>query len=580
MSTNGTHNQWPTPVPLDRFNLPEFPVDALPDWLARYVQAVSDATQTPTDLAGMISLGVLATCAQRRYVAQVHGEWPEPLSLWVLPMLPSGERKSAVFGRLYQPVYDRQRELLAAGAPDRARALAELASAESALKKAITEAGKGSMIERIEKRAARDEASDEHERLQNEVPPEAILMLDDVTPERLGQVMGEAGAVTIASDEGGVFSTFAGRYSSGVPNLDLLLKSHSGGTASIDRIKRGRTVIEQPACTLAMAVQPDVLAEVVKHSAFVERGGLARFLYAIPQSRLGRRSKESKDIPPAITAAYRERVMRLLPSEPPTQRADQPPKQRVMRLTPEARQHLDAFHDTHEARLDAETGDLAWCSPWASKLPGALVRIAALIQLATHGPSDHVDATSMQQALRFAPYFEAHARAALGIAGESEELQDARKVLAWLRGRKCLEFTEREAYKARLNDDPDRAAPALEELYARHWIAPLQEDELAIPRPGRKPSPRWETHPAIHTSSVECVGKVIGTYKQGSDSLPPSNTVLDSNSIPDKNGAEQEPDQTHLFESTPPEITDTFDTIGTAEAADYYANIDDIGHPN
>lgn len=542
---------WDAPIPLDEYDLPEFPVEALPEWLAAFVEALAIETETPTDLAGMIALGVLATAMQRRYVAEPKPGWVESLSLWLLPLLSSGERKSAVFGRLYQPVWDRQRELLAAGAPGRARAQAELASAESHLKKTITEASKGSASERITARAARDEASDEHERLLNEVPPEAVMMLDDVTPERLGQVMGDVGAVTIASDEGGVFSTFAGRYSAGVPNLDLLLKSHNGGTASIDRIKRGRTVIERPACTLAMAVQPDVLAEVTASSQFVERGGLARFLFAMPSSNLGKRTNDGQPVPGAIERAYTARILGLLPHEPPVKKADQKPNERVLRFESDAWSLMREFMARHEPRLHRDVGDLAWCLPWASKFPGALVRIAALIELAS-GHSESISLASTHRALLFAPYFEAHARAALGMAGEDEPIKDARVVLSWIRGKRCTEFSERDAYKARLKDDPDRGYAACEELCRRHYIAPIEEPENARPKGGRTPSQRWEVNPKV-LEVVSVLSVVTEKAKQGSESLSSSSnshgqaktakTILEnlSNGINGHNGQNLDP---------------------------------------
>jgi len=45
-------------------DLPAFPVDALPDVIRNYVSAVAEHSQTATDMAAVISLGVLATCLQ------------------------------------------------------------------------------------------------------------------------------------------------------------------------------------------------------------------------------------------------------------------------------------------------------------------------------------------------------------------------------------------------------------------------------------------------------------------------------------------------------------------------------------
>jgi replicative DNA helicase len=55
---------WEPPIPLGMAtDVPAFPVEVLPGWLAEYVATVATATQTPPDLAGMLALAVLATVA-------------------------------------------------------------------------------------------------------------------------------------------------------------------------------------------------------------------------------------------------------------------------------------------------------------------------------------------------------------------------------------------------------------------------------------------------------------------------------------------------------------------------------------
>src|SRR5215213_2119641 len=56
---------WPSPTPFGAPELPPFPVDALPDWLAAYVRAEAAATQVPPDLVAMLALAVLSTACAR-----------------------------------------------------------------------------------------------------------------------------------------------------------------------------------------------------------------------------------------------------------------------------------------------------------------------------------------------------------------------------------------------------------------------------------------------------------------------------------------------------------------------------------
>ena len=70
MTTKIEERKWEMPIPLDTIILPEFPVSALPREVSAYVKAVATFTQTPPEMAGLLSLGVLATAFQGRYVIE------------------------------------------------------------------------------------------------------------------------------------------------------------------------------------------------------------------------------------------------------------------------------------------------------------------------------------------------------------------------------------------------------------------------------------------------------------------------------------------------------------------------------
>ena len=72
ISANGTgpHNQagdpWETPIPLTSYNLPPFPVQALPAWQRAFVMAEAVAAQVPVDLPAVVTLGATsAVCASK-----------------------------------------------------------------------------------------------------------------------------------------------------------------------------------------------------------------------------------------------------------------------------------------------------------------------------------------------------------------------------------------------------------------------------------------------------------------------------------------------------------------------------------
>ncbi len=49
---------WETPIPFDEYDLPTFPVEALPEVVRRYVLAVAESTQTTVDMAAVEALGI------------------------------------------------------------------------------------------------------------------------------------------------------------------------------------------------------------------------------------------------------------------------------------------------------------------------------------------------------------------------------------------------------------------------------------------------------------------------------------------------------------------------------------------
>ena len=282
---------WAEPIPLGKHELPPFAVEAPPTQIGAYVAQLSAESETPLDLGGMLVLSFMAGAVQRRYVVQTRGKHQETLSIWTLTLMSSGKRKSSVSKKLIAPIKERQQELIKAGAVERARALAELKSAETRKEAATKEAGRKRGSEATAAICDREEATEEVARLERDLPPIPRMAQDDVTLEQFGIELSEVGAVLIASTEGGVFGFFNGRHNNAkMPNLDLLLKSYNGEHASVSRVSREHLEIVDPACSIGMATQPHVLAELLKEQAWMERGAAQRFAYAIPEGIIGKRT--------------------------------------------------------------------------------------------------------------------------------------------------------------------------------------------------------------------------------------------------------------------------------------------------
>jgi len=114
------------------------------------------------------------------------------------------------------------------------------------------------------------------------------------------------------SAEGGFFETVGGRYSKGVPNLDLMLKAHSGDPERVDRIGRDPVYLQEPLLTVAMSPQPDLIQGLASKPGFRGRGLLGRFLYFLPPSPLGYRTLDGPPVPEDVKDNYARCVKAML----------------------------------------------------------------------------------------------------------------------------------------------------------------------------------------------------------------------------------------------------------------------------
>jgi replicative DNA helicase len=275
----------------------------LPGWLGDQVAAVTTATQTPPDLAGMLALAVLATVAAGAVEVEPRPGWREPLCLFIAVGMDAGARKSSVFTAMTRPVADYERQQAAAALP----AITETASlrriADQAAAAAEAAASKAPASQQEQARAEAIARAAEAANLV--VPPAPRWLVDDATPEALAGLLATYGRIALLSPEGDVFDQMAGRYNqTSGPNLGVYLKGHAGDLLKVDRRGRPPEYVERPCLTIGLAVQPEVLRGLAARPGFGGRGLLARFLYSLPASLVGRRQPGAPPVPQAVADRY------------------------------------------------------------------------------------------------------------------------------------------------------------------------------------------------------------------------------------------------------------------------------------
>ena len=471
---------WEMPLPFDEYDLPVFPVDALPETVRRYVLAVAESTQTSVDMAAVEALGVGSLCSQGKYFIRGNADWAEPLNIYAVVILPPAERKSSVLSMMIRPVEEYEKE-------ENSRRNAGIIESQMVLSRLEKE--KRSLVERASKgKATEEEVRAKAAEIAKYEPVKPLrLFVDDVTSEKLTSVLAEnKGCAAVVSAEGGIFDIISGLYSRNV-NIDVFLKGHSGDTIRVDRIGRASESIIHPALTMVLAVQPEVLNGLMSNNTFRGRGLTARFLYSIPKSTVGSRSFSTKPIPEGVRARYQALIETILSSDN---------EQEPISLDDGAREVLEDLFNEIEGWLK---GDLAEISDWAGKFVGAVLRISGILHVMKYPKDsmfDAVDRETMEHAVTIGRYFLAHAKAAYSLMGADTVNKDAQHLLSFIKRERLAEFSRRDAMRlCRSFKTADSLQPVLNRLCEYGYIAVKpQEPASGI---GRRPSEVYVTNPAV-----------------------------------------------------------------------------------
>lgn len=481
---NGTGPiRWDTPIPFNDFDLPEFPTDALPPAIRDYVEAVAETTQTSADMAAVASLAILAICVQGKYRIWGKPDWWEPLNLYCVIALPPAERKSAVISLMTAPLEEYEKEV---------NATLDAQIIESQMMRSILEKERRSLEDKVSKgKATADDVANKAKEIASFKEIQQLkLFVDDVTSERLTSILAEnRGKAAIASAEGGIFDILNGIYTKNV-NIDVFLKGHSGDTIRVDRIGRASELIDHPALTMLLAVQPDVLHGLMTNGTFHGRGLTARFLYSIPKSNRGNRKFYTNPISDAVKSSYNHLIRTLLVKD----ENDEP-----LRLTQGATLILEKLYLNTESRFHT---DLAEIESWAGKYTGAVLRIAGLLHIAeNNGIPEFSDVSeqTMKNAARIGEYFLEHAKAAHALMGADPVNKQGEYLLSKIQKAQVREFSRRDAMRmCRGIKTAESIQPVLNRLCEYGYIAPKPtEPVLGV---GRRPSEVYLINPILLAS--------------------------------------------------------------------------------
>ena len=483
---------WEEPIPFEQRNLPSFPTEALPATIRDYVLAVSESTQTPVDMSACASLAVMALCLQGKYRIKAKADWSEPLNLFTVIVAEPSERKSPIINLMTKPLNEYEAEY-------NSRNAAELEA--SKMNKRILEKRQRA----LEDKAAKGKAdSGELEQLARQIASykertPLRLYVDDITTEKLNSVLADGnGKAAIISAEGGIFDMLSGIYSKNV-NIDVMLKGYSGDSIRVDRIGRNSESIMNPALTILLTVQPNVLSDVMQNGTFRGRGLTARFLYCMPTSLVGRRRFHTTPIPQEVSSAYERLIKNLLEDE-------QSATPEMITLSAEAEVLLEAFSNEVESKLKTEYADVA---DWAGKLVGGVLRIAGILCRASiRRCYDFLEVNEelivseeiMQNAITIGRYFVEHSKAAFSRMGVDERMKQSKYVLSAIVKNGLAEFSRRDIMRlCRAFKSAEELQPILNHLAEYGYIAHKGDDAKFVK--GRPTGQIYLVNPCVHQNA-------------------------------------------------------------------------------
>lgn len=419
----------PTPLPLRRETAPAnpYPIKALGKVLGGAANAIVDKVGCPDAIAAQSVLSAAALATQP-HADVVHPATLDcrPISLFLVTVAASGERKSAADKIALHPISLREAELYEQHMRDQ-HAYCDARDAYQRAREAIIRKYKGNMIEAKKQLAALGPAP--------HAPLVPLLTAPDPTLEGLHKLMsvGEP-SMGLFNDEGGTFIGGYGMTDEARLRTGAGLSSFWDG-APVKRVRGGdgATILRGRRLSLHIMVQPGIAEGLLSDLTLQNQGLPSRLLVAAPNSLAGTRmQKPLKATTEPALKRFNTGLLKLL--RKPQRRAtlENPELNPLpLQLSAKARKLWAAFAD--ECERDLAAGErLEPVRAFANKLAENALRIAAVLELVDNPDAKEISVDAFDRAVTIARYYAGEALRLFEQGTSSIEINRAEKVLRWL----------------------------------------------------------------------------------------------------------------------------------------------------
>jgi hypothetical protein len=455
------------PVPLVRpVDPPQlYPILALGPILAPAAQAIMEYIQVPDGLAAHSVLGFACLAAQAH--ADVHTlGGVRPISLNMLTIAGSGERKTASDRLAGLPVHERRKNLQTTYRTQ----LREYEAAKAAHRMKVSKAKEQAESPDDLAQAIRDIRAEP-------VPRKPFFIVTEPTAEGLFISLADGQlSQALSTDEGGQFlGSYAMSKDSELRTITLLSRLWDGSPIDRARAKdREHVTLFGRRLAVHLMAQPAVATLLLGKELYRSQGMLGRFLICSPSSTIGSREYSGGADPHddkrlrRYWFALRE-LLQMQPCEDHDAEGLSPP---ALAPSQEAHGYLVDFYNQVET-AQREGGELEAVREFASKAAEHACRLAAVITPVSDPKAASVTLEAMKGAVELTEfYINEHVRL-LGVAGIQIETAAAVKLLEWIRRQKLKTVTVRDVmrlgpYAIR---ESRAARDALKLLASNGWLA-------------------------------------------------------------------------------------------------------------
>ncbi|EXF95630.1 hypothetical protein HK44_023825 [Pseudomonas fluorescens HK44] len=423
----------------------DYPVAALGDLLGPAVERMAEVMGVPRAMAAQSVLATSALATQGHANVHLDGRI-YPLSLYLLTVASSGDRKTAVDRLALKPAREWERQQWQTYREKLSRYRATLAQSQ---KSATTSESK----------------ADQPVHMEPEPTAPRLISSEPTIEALIKSLCFGFPSMGLFSDEGGQF------LGSSTMSRDNRLKAVTTLSSLWDGnpIDRSRSMTGESLraydrrLSLHLMLQPYLARQLLKDPLLNGQGIFARCLITWPQSLAGQRFYQPVDLTQdAKLKRYTQRITELL-QRPWAVDSDGALQPKALALKSLARQTWINLHDTIEAQL-GEFDELANVRPSASKAADNLLRIAGVFTVLEG--SDMIEVTHIQRASSLMAYYLTEIQRLTEQEPACTKLEEADRLLRWLQEKQWSRFTVR---------DLTRNGPRFARKSSHHTVALLVE---------------------------------------------------------------------------------------------------------